>query len=292
MQAPPEKLFKFVCDAAPRIIKSRTLKFSRPSELNDPFEVRPYIRTIGEQQDWLEQYQSQAPGARREILSQLPPDVRAQIQENDLARWFDSQFPGVVTSVADLISRFIPAIGPRLYEGLDARIGILCLTESFENLLMWSHYAKSHQGCVLEFNAHHPFFSRRRTEADEFYHLRKVVYSATRPSVDLMRTNGVEFFLTKSDAWAYEFEWRMMVPLSASAVSPGIDSFPAAILRAVTLGANSDLVYRQSVLEALADSEFDHVKIRLAKLNSTSYALDFETIREGTLLNLPEDSSI
>ncbi|WP_205631947.1 DUF2971 domain-containing protein, partial [Aliivibrio fischeri] len=39
--------------------------------------------------------------------------------------------------------------------------GIISLTETKDNLLMWSHYANEHNGFVVEFDARHEFFTSK-----------------------------------------------------------------------------------------------------------------------------------
>lgn len=88
--------------------------------------------------------------------------------------------------------------------------GALSLCEVPDSLLMWAHYGISHTGFVLEFDPSHPYFTTRRSEGDEFGHLRRVVYRDTRPSVNLIDLDGVEMFLVKSKEWEYEHEWRVL----------------------------------------------------------------------------------
>lgn len=117
-------------------------------------------------------------------------------------------------------------------------IGVVCLTESRDNLLMWSHYADEHRGCVVGFRVNsfvnEPFF-------DFFEHLEKLpVYFLNLPSpfdgsfqpvnyrkqpryridsleVDYSNFNNeqilYEIFQRKSDEWIYEKEHRAILKL-------------------------------------------------------------------------------
>jgi Protein of unknown function (DUF2971) len=254
------------------------MKFSRPSELNDPFEVRPYLRTLGEEEDWSKEYHSITPGVIKEAIRRLPPELADQVSFAQVHDELSSEVDQTMSLIENVVARVTPDIAAELYNRFDRAIGILSLTESYTDLLMWSHYGHSHRGCVLEFDAHHKFFSRARSDVDEFYRLRQVHYSVDRPRIDLLRTNAVEIFLTKSDAWSYEKEWRMLVPLSSCADPSGLEAFPPEILRSVIFGANSPSDYRGKMLDLLHDNDFAHVNIRRAKLNELSYALDFEPL--------------
>ncbi|WP_206208233.1 DUF2971 domain-containing protein [Xanthomonas oryzae] len=71
----------------------------------------------------------------------------------------------------------------------------------------------SHTGFVLELDPEHPYFNARRTDQDEFGHLRQVRYRDVRPSASLIDLDGTEMFLVKSKEWSYEREWRILRPL-------------------------------------------------------------------------------
>src|SRR5664280_2554540 len=71
---------------------------------------------------------------------------------------------------------------------------------------MWAHYASSHNGFVVEFDANHEFF----TPSDFF----EVQYSATRPRY-FDREDWKPILITKSPEWEYEAEFRLVKPLAA-----------------------------------------------------------------------------
>jgi prenyltransferase beta subunit len=106
-----------------------------------------------------------------------------------------------------------------LMNALNDTIGILCLTEKKDNLLMWSHYANSHKGFVLEFNTEHCYFDQRKKNLQLAEHLKKVRYTFNRPEFVLFDTalltkenmdNWINNFIwVKSDHWSYEEEWRI-----------------------------------------------------------------------------------
>ncbi len=278
MEKPPKSLFKFMSKWGPHVLRTRTIKFSRPSELNDPFEVRPHLRTLGEKADWSSVFDAQKENEIRDALTGLPPTARDLISPLAIHSAVYQQRGALMDWMGSAVKTLTPMIANEIYRHADAELGILCLTESFDNLLMWAHYADSHRGIVLEFSAQHPFFNRRRSLEDEFYHLRKVGYLPTRPSVDLYHTDASEYFLTKSKAWDYEIEWRILIPLKNCFPFPGIETFQPEMLTGVILGANVSPAYRDEVLRALTSTPvFKHVTVRQAKLNPVSYALDFET---------------
>lgn len=102
--------------------------------------------------------------------------------------------------------------------------GVISLTETKDNLLMWSHYAKEHTGVVVEFqiNELEPYslfnMNPYLTE-DRFFS--KVHYRKTRhydDTDDLFSSENMSmhYFFSKSDEWIYEKEFRYILPFHAA----------------------------------------------------------------------------
>lgn len=79
--------------------------------------------------------------------------------------------------------------------------GVLCLSDKWDNILMWSHYASEHRGFVIQFSGSDPFFDQG---------LQKVRYSEERPLLGNRPDgwNSGDLFVTKSTDWEYEQEFR------------------------------------------------------------------------------------
>ena len=83
--------------------------------------------------------------------------------------------------------------------------GILSLSKCSDNILMWSHYASSHRGFVIEFDSTHEFF---------IYGTQAVRYSRKRPVITTRPGwHNADILTTKSPDWAYEQEVRKTKPL-------------------------------------------------------------------------------
>lgn len=121
------------------------------------------------------------------------------------------------------------------------KYGVVCLSESRDNLLMWSHYANEHKGCVLgftianpntnnRFDKHYKFFENyndceKMGFDGEFQHVeyRKQrryghdFFESTLTDTDYSEDESVflrEVLQVKSDEWAYEKEHRAILPLA------------------------------------------------------------------------------
>lgn len=90
--------------------------------------------------------------------------------------------------------------------------GVISLTETEDNLLMWAHYANEHKGIIIELDSEHKFFNVRFSEKNRQYYgqISRVLYRKQR----LNKFNSfVEPYFHKSNEWIYEKEHRFLVSL-------------------------------------------------------------------------------
>src|ERR1044071_4689643 len=186
--------------------------------------------------------------------------------------------------VPELIKMLQPEMLNRVSASIDRflneSVGVLCLSELKDSLLMWAHYADNHRGFVLGFDADHHFFSKRRNATDEFGFLRKVDYRRQRPNVVLSDTSSTVWFGTKSHQWAYEKEWRIVRVLSETIHQIVIPPFPICLfefppdaLKEIVLGSRAapSLVQRVSSLA----QNFPTATLIQAREDSDDYGLLF-----------------
>jgi DNA-directed RNA polymerase subunit RPC12/RpoP len=89
------------------------------------------------------------------------------------------------------------------------KLGVFCLTEANDNILMWSHYADGHRGFCIEFE---------RSESNELggESCVPVIYPKDNavPNFKLKalaeRKAFARIATTKAKLWVYEKEWRMI----------------------------------------------------------------------------------
>ncbi len=174
---------------------------------------------------------------------------------------------------------FMPMLQQLIARKFDELIGILCLSESPDNLLMWAHYADSHRGFVIEFDQRSPFFNRRVNDEDELRHLQRVAYCPTRPSLTLSDVNDFSPFMTKGTDWEYEAEWRMLLPLDEASKVFGegtqavhLFEFPAEAISAVILGCRMASDKKEEVRQILSNfPHFNHVRCTEAEIDDEHY---------------------
>jgi hypothetical protein len=168
---------------------------------------------------------------------------------------------------------------------IDRQVGILSLTRSRENLLMWAHYAEQHHGVVVEIDTACQEFLVPAASGQE---AREVRYSACRPRLMLEDELRFEPFFTKSPQWAYEEEYRIVRRLRDATLvnATAGDDFPVYLfpcpnscIRSVALGQRfdhnaPDLV--AAIRQRLAS--LTHVQLQKASLDPQEYRLGFSEI--------------
>jgi len=151
------------------------LWFSSPESLNDPFECKPKFTFEGT--------------AKEEVML-LVDYLRRTSQTKGLIDLFeealDIQRGGYFSKMKEKFEKDI-------LKKIEKEIGICCLSERNNSILMWSHYAKDHTGYCVEFEASEttPFFGAAQ----------KVEYDHSYPMVDFFNTPHEKqvdlIFLTK-----------------------------------------------------------------------------------------------
>jgi len=204
-------LYKYLQPVRLDVLRHRRIRFTQPGDFNDPFEFRPQIEAATDDvrayvednfevlvDQLLERFHALTPiltdaNVRNLLLSLKPmlPEVFRMVQTEELQ-----------------------LVAPAIDKLLSLNVGVLCLSEVRDSILMWGHYTDSHRGVVVGFDSTNPFFSKRGNDLDDFGFLRQVNYQLDRPQVKLTDTTSLAWFQTKSADWAYEKEWRIVRPLS------------------------------------------------------------------------------
>lgn len=223
----PKRLYKYLISDRIDILNNKLIRFTQPSALNDPFELKPIFDELFSEHQINEAIDppfERIEDALRREYENLKNDLKAQIPVEQLITIVKDNPQILKNIMKDIepvfrksISDFTPKAKQMLIESLNAKVGILSLSETISNPLLWAHYADSHRGFAIEFNAEHSFFNRRRFDNDELFHLRKVKYK-DRSSLGrtLMDLDGDDLLVTKETCWAYEAEWRILAPLESA----------------------------------------------------------------------------
>ena len=153
-------------------------------------------------------------------------------------------------------------------------IGVFSLAKSFDNILMWSHYANEHKGLVFGFDTLKLDFKMKDT-LNNINPIR-VEYNCTYKELSYIEDMKIELpklMLTKYKDWQYENEYRMI-----DLYQNGAKKFPKKALSTIIFGAKSDECHMEEFIELCKHHDFGHVKFKKAKIVDGKFQLKFEEI--------------
>lgn len=272
------KLFKYVHPQRIDILENNMICFSTPHQLNDPFELNPHIKDVATQETYNSSIKENVAKLRGDY-SKLSRNSRRTMTYDDFARQVsDLTHKGLTSEVKLGMATKAKEI---IDKELTGKTGILSLTERPDNLLMWAHYADSHQGFIIEFDPESSFFNQRRSNVDEYGYLREVKYSETRPSLILEEIKDLSPYLTKGNVWKPECEWRMMLPICMRnkelSCGHNLFSFPALAIKSIIFGCRTTDITKNRVKEIIKNNpEFLHVKLMTASIDQEHYRINID----------------
>jgi hypothetical protein len=218
------------------ILRNCTLRFAKPSTMNDPFDVLV--------NDLFEKTFADLTVEHNEgFLDQLiadPVEFSRFIDrpENEIKEFAD-QMAALPSHIRKAFAEFFgldlfvqhDAELKNIYEELEQQrlkqieefrnTALFCATRTNDNLLMWAHYAEQHTGAVLGFKPdleRDSFFRvmedvKYTNERPKFYSNLKTI-GPQKPEIPLeeIRALRESHFYSKGLDWAYEKELRLVIP--------------------------------------------------------------------------------
>lgn len=213
----PSSLYKFYGASRIDVLENLSVCFSSTQQLNDALEgIPPIINAIGGAElNWISDHYSQTnleeriieKFTDRYILEGKSPRIARKLawklsrskEARSLLKELKTQLP---TAAAGLINF---AIDSGVIDDVSENTGIFSMTECIDSGPMWAHYGQGFEGFALRFNLDHPFF---RSKKNNGFLPKQVVYES-RCIDGLSNARESDFFLTKSEHWSYEKEWRI-----------------------------------------------------------------------------------
>lgn len=291
------KLYKYVTAERIDILKSGMIRFTQPSVFNDPFEMSPYIEAIATDQFIDNKFNKEHQAHVLKAYNNRPFSFRWKIPFSQFYLSFEKS--ELVNKIKDSAKgAALSAARESIPNNIDAAVGILSLTNSLDNLLMWAHYADSHKGMVIEFNGEHEFFNRRVVDSQntlgldadlrkEYGFLRPVKYDKNRPALTVSEIKDFSQLLVKSDDWAYEEEVRLLMPLpKADRVISGdhggnihLFAIPPLAITRVILGAKAHQNLKDEIIELIRlKKELEHIQVGGMHLDVREFKLELKAL--------------
>lgn len=284
-------MYKYVSDELPHFFENGMLRFTQPGQFNDPFELLPcYVDVMGE-------------NTKKYMLKNIDVWLK-EARKTEL--WYKKLIPlsiksfvikAILTSKDEHITKEInkfDAIGLSIANGqyrdfIDQSDGILCLSETADNILMWSHYGNSHKGYVIEFDTTHEFFHQKipnQKTGDVLEYAgspKKVTYTKHRKIISFWQKSMSDVFLTKGSDWAYEKEHRMVLPLdlASEVINDNLYLFyiPFEAVKSVTFGAKCEEKFMQDCIDKIQLWSSKHKEFCMYKLELSVQR--FELVRNN-----------
>lgn len=272
----PEILFKYVGSAQHHldILRKRQIRFTQPDDLNDPHDCIPGVVPPTDVAAFVDGVISRsAPGG-------LLPRLSAQQQANArgaLIAQYEADVEALVERCFDIVRRNMN------------RAGVLSLTTSNDNLVLWAHYGDSHRGMVIGFRSGYAPLLKRPGEAKSEGELLPVSYGPDRAVLAVDHIDlPVDVLFQKHDRWRYEDEWRVVRRLERCDVAlkdgSGKDRFflcnvdPAAVARVDVGEFASDETVAAVLKATAAGTPLAHVKVYRARMNAGRTAFKFQPL--------------
>jgi Protein of unknown function (DUF2971) len=286
-------MFKYIsAEVAPLFAKTLKVRFTQPSDLNDPFELRPLI----DFNSTAEEFRSEVDARITEIFGSVD-GVLTAIERQQAT---DPNYPALAVPVqvfrkmietnptlgqqfmaemqrhkAEILQRNTRAAvwetqWQKFQESFGQSLGIFSLTEDPVHTLMWSHYASQHYGVVVEFDENNPWFDQRVSTSDDFRHLVRVTYVQNPQPRTWQQLQGADVLYTKNAEWAYEREWRIIRPVKdGTEVSPGKFCFevPADAVSSIIFGCRTTPALETGIRAIVKTNlTLSHVSFKRTKL--------------------------
>ena len=156
---------------------------------------------------------------------------------------------------------------------------VFCLSETHDNLLMWSHYARNHKGAVVKFlslpEVDSPLISAQPVRYSA--HMPRLTFASLMDFDDARRSVLETITLSKSEVWAYEKEWRIIAALCDKAADCEYLPYAREEVGAIYLGCNMLREDKDEIVD-IARLQYANAKIFQAKKHEGEFALTFGEI--------------
>lgn len=247
----PVKLYKYEGFSTQSLLnlKSQIIFFGSPLNFNDPYDSALTVTISEPSGDSVERL-------RARYLAKAPSkEARVELEN---------------ASPQYLKESFIAAGENGIKEGTKVFLrtkGVSCFSEKYDDLLMWGHYGGRYKGFCLEFSTQHEVFHKAR----------KVDYVPKPPAIDLERilTDRRDdliqaLFCTKSEAWRYEKEWRVIHHEVGTQYG-----YPPECLTGVYFGPDIDSQSLE-IICLILKGQNSNVKLWAGKRSNTEFKVEFE----------------
>jgi hypothetical protein len=277
------RLHRYFGSHADVTLRDGLLMFSSPSSFNDPFET--LYRYEGE---WT--ISSVKKLIKRGVIDDALKDlffreIGTLPNRLEFRRWKSQNMLRLCEFYLPNLD--LPEFDPRsCLKESDELYRLCCFTgpevSPADEILLWSHYAKKHEGVRIEFE----FYSG---DDPVPWFLHQVEYSQHRVGINATRVNQnakiqsglMAALITKAESWKYENEWRIILPrqsMVADEKERYFLSFDPTAVKSVDFGINCPLETNEKV-KTILKAQYPHAQMRMARHHRDDFAIEYEPVK-------------
>lgn len=182
---------------------------------------------------------------------------------------YEESITNFINNIENIYNQNCNEIKEQLKELMDTKdnIGIYSLAPNYTNELLWAHYAYNSQGFCVEYNLD---ILKEKYLTQKTVNEILVKYEEKIPILNIEDVYNKDKFLqklfaTKSSAWKYEEEYRLIFDTT------GVKRYHPSALTAIYFGKNMDKSRKQTLIKELSDKDMDFYDIENKHL---SYKLE------------------
>ena len=253
----PETLYKFRYWESKfhrQILQKQIAYFASPATFNDPFDCKIPIRYDINSEKQLEDIYFKAIRATNHTAT------------DSAIRDFSKNF----VHTGPVNPKIFRKNDKEYFDDLYKRMGVLSLTSQRNDILMWGHYANSHQGFCLGLD------TAELLKHEDINFIGKVKYFADFPIIvpngDQLYNLEMQIF-SKWDKWQYEDEYRLAITV----INDRKIKLPNTVYKEIILGCNMPQNTRKDIIK-LVKKKFPTMSIYEAKPNDEKFLIEIQQI--------------
>ena len=155
-------------------------------------------------------------------------------------------------------------------DNIEKSIGVTCFSENYNNTLMWSHYANSHKGLVLEFKKDiNGSLSKGMLPVNYFENY--PIINVSDYTEEQMISIVYQVICAKGIDWEYENEWR-----TVTADGSGLKKFDKSELTGLIFGLNTDEKDKKEIFDLIQKSGYTDINFKEAEFESRKFVIKYE----------------
>lgn len=273
-------------DTAKIVLTNSTLRWSSPILFNDPFDVQFDLHVEYDKENVIElalndiwlAYSGGPKLPPKNLFVILLEVLRAQtadMSEEELKAEFRPAIEEGLLKAENALPRFHQEVRQVISD-----VKLLCFSEVFDNILMWSHYGKDHSGVVLRFSCIEELDSAWGAATPVRYRKKMPLLLDEKQTVSLFLGDGPnrneilnDSVYTKAEDWSYEREWRLFGGRDQTKLYEDF-KFDEKEMTAVYFGCRMTEGDRNEIMQ-LTKERFPQAEMFFAKKSERSFSLEF-----------------